>query len=290
MATAGKICGLCNLDCSGKPRIKDPSGRYFCKACYTQAIEAQHQKAATPAPTPADLDDFLNADDGEPFTYDFGDVLPAAVPAAAASDPAAPPRICPDCNAPLSPGATLCTSCGFNLNSGEQTAVREMATPMPPAPMSRIQGSPLGGTAWPTVIGCISLLVFAGDALLIVADVAGNPSRILRLGLAIVLAVYLLMGSISLLKRQSIGVDRLRRWAAIKLLAGIVCVGLPLAMVVAAPGASDAFGEALDTDGPVAPGIIIAVLVFMLVWYVTWPICLLAWFARPKITAQTARW
>lgn len=29
-----KLCVVCGADCAGKPRVKDPSGRYYCKACY----------------------------------------------------------------------------------------------------------------------------------------------------------------------------------------------------------------------------------------------------------------
>ncbi|TVQ57097.1 MAG: hypothetical protein EA377_01195, partial [Phycisphaerales bacterium] len=33
---AGKICVVCNANCAGRPRVKDPKGRYYCRACYDE--------------------------------------------------------------------------------------------------------------------------------------------------------------------------------------------------------------------------------------------------------------
>ena len=32
-----KICVICGEDCSGRPRIKDPKGHYYCKSCHEKA-------------------------------------------------------------------------------------------------------------------------------------------------------------------------------------------------------------------------------------------------------------
>jgi len=41
-----KICALCGADCSDRPRVKDPRGRYFCKGCYQRSIARQRAAAA----------------------------------------------------------------------------------------------------------------------------------------------------------------------------------------------------------------------------------------------------
>lgn len=35
-ATREKRCTICGVDCNGRPRMKDPSGRYFCRPCYDE--------------------------------------------------------------------------------------------------------------------------------------------------------------------------------------------------------------------------------------------------------------
>ncbi len=45
-----KICVICGEDCSGRPRIKDPRGHYYCKACYEQARHRLQGQQAADAP------------------------------------------------------------------------------------------------------------------------------------------------------------------------------------------------------------------------------------------------
>ena len=54
MGEPSKPCGICGQDCAGRPRIKDPKGRYFHEHCYEQARETQaaQRKAAAIDPTP----------------------------------------------------------------------------------------------------------------------------------------------------------------------------------------------------------------------------------------------
>lgn len=47
-ASVAKICVVCKQDCSKKPRIKDPQGRYTCQACADKRA-AKQQVAAVPA-------------------------------------------------------------------------------------------------------------------------------------------------------------------------------------------------------------------------------------------------
>lgn len=110
-----KVCIHCGQDCSGKPRIKDPQGRYACKAC----VEARaKQEPAKPPPLPTspapqshapllDEDDNPILDVVEPET---------GVLRESATQP------CPACGAQLQPGAVLCTSCGRSLTTGKKVS------------------------------------------------------------------------------------------------------------------------------------------------------------------------
>ena len=72
---AERICGICHEDCSERPRIKDPKGRYFCRACYDEAVAARKEREA-PAP-----------DDGALSWMDeITPAAPAPMPTAAASN------------------------------------------------------------------------------------------------------------------------------------------------------------------------------------------------------------
>ncbi len=80
----GKICVICGEDCSGRPRIKDPKGRYYCRKC--------HESAAENGRTPAG-----RTQSAEP--------VPGAV-------------ICPSCESALPAGAKVCVACGINVDTG----------------------------------------------------------------------------------------------------------------------------------------------------------------------------
>jgi hypothetical protein len=45
--STGKVCVVCKQDCSKRPRIKDPQGRYTCQAC-ADKLAAKQQVAAVP--------------------------------------------------------------------------------------------------------------------------------------------------------------------------------------------------------------------------------------------------
>jgi uncharacterized RDD family membrane protein YckC len=96
-----KPCRLCGEDCTGRPRIKDPKGRYYHKECYEQEVARRAQQAAAAPPTgPAEFDPFADLADS------------------AASAPPAGTKPCPGCAAPLEPGAVVCIACGYSLQRG----------------------------------------------------------------------------------------------------------------------------------------------------------------------------
>lgn len=67
MPAIQKICCACNADVSGKKRVKDPQGHYYCQACYDARAQQKHAAPPVPAAIAAGaalLDEEL-ADDGE---------------------------------------------------------------------------------------------------------------------------------------------------------------------------------------------------------------------------------
>ncbi len=80
----GKICVICGEDCSGRPRIKDPRGRYYCRSCHELAAQRGQTRAAASQP----------------------------------AEPAPGTVICPSCESALPPGAKVCVACGINVDTG----------------------------------------------------------------------------------------------------------------------------------------------------------------------------
>jgi len=123
-----KICRACGVDCSGRPRVKDRKGRYYCRDCYEQAkkdLAAKQARAATPPPPPpdyADSDSQIGSSSEHVFA-DSGEVK------------------CQSCGASLPEGAILCTACGFNLTTGERLAGVDEAPPV----IRPLAGAPSAG-------------------------------------------------------------------------------------------------------------------------------------------------
>ncbi|MFN0132011.1 MAG: hypothetical protein ACKVW3_05705 [Phycisphaerales bacterium] len=113
MSQPAKVCMVCGVDCSTRPRTKDTQGRYTCKACFdAAAAKAAAKPARKPSPAiaqappqsaePEPLDDLsgiIGLDDGP-------------------SAPIAAQVICPGCQSTIPHGSTLCVQCGRNLQSG----------------------------------------------------------------------------------------------------------------------------------------------------------------------------
>ncbi len=135
-----KICRVCGVDCSNKPRTKDSKGRYYCKACYEKVLRAKKAKAAqqkqeesghaasgppsaepqparAPAPAPDGRPKFEGSllDAGpEDETFELDELIPGGEP----------PKLCHDCGAEVPFDSVICTSCGFNFLTG-----RSLPTP-----------------------------------------------------------------------------------------------------------------------------------------------------------------
>lgn len=107
MATE-RICAVCKTDCSTSERVKDKKGRYFHKGCFERAKKAalaKRKRAQAGAASPQ-----------KPVRAARTARPAVASPAVARANA---PRSCPNCNAMLQPGAAMCTTCGFNLQTGE---------------------------------------------------------------------------------------------------------------------------------------------------------------------------
>ncbi len=137
-----KICTLCHQDCSDRPRIKDPKGRYYCRECYENA--KQQKRSETPAPTRAPAPPRAPAplaaplDDGD----DLGLLVNLAAEAATAPREEQPSSHCPSCNKAMPPQATMCVECGYNRSVGQHVtpAVVQGAVAAAPARGGRTGG------------------------------------------------------------------------------------------------------------------------------------------------------
>lgn len=119
-----------------------------------------------PAPEPDIEDDFNLAPlPGE----DFGTDLPApASPEEPALAPAAAHNRCPSCDAPLSPEAVICVSCGFNLKTGKQMSVEMDDEPTPKKKKRKkksVDGEQSGGSLDPATLARGTAFSLAGASL-----------------------------------------------------------------------------------------------------------------------------
>ncbi|MBL9030590.1 MAG: zinc ribbon domain-containing protein [Phycisphaerae bacterium] len=124
-APSAKVCVVCGQDCSNRPRMRDPNGRYTCRSCLDASAKKAAPKASGPkAPAPVeDLAGIIGLEDGP-------------------AQPVAAPTICPGCQSSVPHGSRLCVQCGRNLLSGGvvRTAVGE-DDPIEP---TRVKGGKCG--------------------------------------------------------------------------------------------------------------------------------------------------
>ncbi len=88
-----KTCVICGEDCSGRPRTKDPKGRYYCLPCYERAKHKLEQKQAAnsqPPPVPP-----VPADEDEDPSV-FGDLLDGVLKQPPTDTAPPPPKHTPE--------------------------------------------------------------------------------------------------------------------------------------------------------------------------------------------------
>jgi hypothetical protein len=84
-----KICVICQCNCAGKPRTKDPKGRYYCQPCYDEAQQAVNRVEKT---------------------------VSESVP-------------CQSCGVPMDAQAIICMACGYNVQTGQSVVVNQQESP-----------------------------------------------------------------------------------------------------------------------------------------------------------------
>ncbi len=105
-----KTCAKCGIDVAGKPRVKNPQGRYLCQACYDSIKDA---KTGRPRASPATADP--SAEEGI-----FGIVdLDALQPAETGPKPREL-KVCPACGKARDKDSVVCVNCGFDDRAGFQ--------------------------------------------------------------------------------------------------------------------------------------------------------------------------
>ena len=191
VATASKPCVLCGIDCAGKPRVKDPQGRYYCKACHDTA-SAEREAAGRRAPPPP-----------PPASGGFGGDDLASLAALAAGAPVAPPTAvaCPSCRRILDQGAVVCVGCGYDLRSGR--AAKTKVTKASPAG-GRPTGQGIGGRLFASVVsGPLSVgggaLAFATAYVTVVASVPDqlawrDPAMVARMSWGMLFGMTAVVG------------------------------------------------------------------------------------------------
>lgn len=116
-----KICGICGEDCAGRPRTKDPQGRYFCRSCYDEALARKQQSSASPSKHPLPNVGATVIDPGVSNDELFADAIEA--PPVETMSP------CPSCGAGMPAGAALCVSCGYSPQTGGKLSTKKMKAP-----------------------------------------------------------------------------------------------------------------------------------------------------------------
>lgn len=110
-----KLCTVCGQDVSGKPRVKDPQGRYVCAGECQQKLAAS--AGAKPAAKPAAAAPAVKA----PPMPAEDDVMGRLINAS----PMINALNCGECGAPMTSGSVVCVRCGHNTQTGKslKTAV-----------------------------------------------------------------------------------------------------------------------------------------------------------------------
>lgn len=122
-----KICVICGEDCAGRPRTKDPKGRYYCTPCYQRLRESRAAARRAPKPDPVATQDAADeviplepvGPDGAPLGDDL--VIPLEEIEQPTPQPVATPDAtvpCPSCGVMLASGVKVCVDCGINVESG----------------------------------------------------------------------------------------------------------------------------------------------------------------------------
>lgn len=291
--TAQKICGICGLDCAGRPRIKDKTGKYYCKACYDQALT---KKRGVTAPQIAPSSSSPPAQDDDEFSM-LNALLAEQQSHAVALDAA---RQCANCRASLASDAVVCVNCGFNVQSGRPLQVQTDAA----APPLITESKPriiAGKTTWPLIIGIICMVLGAPGALMygfgLIATLmserltwADHQKELLitlgTCGFGLSFSAWLFIAGLGVMQRTQSGMRLLRRWAVFTIRLVVIFGGLllwGLSVMMNDPSLQQGRDPALlgATFGTIAVGAIITLI---------WPVFVLIWSSLGSVRAEVENW
>jgi hypothetical protein len=268
---AGKTCVVCGQDCSGKPRVKDPAGHYFCKPCYDQALQRK-QAAAVAAP----------AAEEDPFALHLEEIV-SEIPEAPSM------HACPKCGAAMAEGAQLCVHCGFNARTGARTrTIAVKSRPTTP-----------GGSAWPIVVGVVSIVLGGGGAILygfqllgfVMAATGATSAKAVLISvgaatLPFLLSLWLLIAGIGVARRRAESVSLLKRWAIVKIIVYGTCLSFLAVAMLAGAGP----GELTDKMGGIDQAAAGMLMLALMAWFLAWPVFVLAWTARRAVKDDIDAW
>ena len=281
MNTQEKTCQICGQDCAGRPRIKDPAGNYYHQECYDEFRLSR-----------------LKDPDGEEAAP-AGETKPSSVLAAAigeaAPQVAAPPvqtvegNRCPRCGKPMPPGGDACGHCGHG--AAKQAAVQ--STALEPY----VDPGAGEGAVWPTVIGVLSILIGAGGVAHQGANLALGVSQ-RQVGPWIVgpclfglLALWLIVAAVGVMRRRYSGPIQMKRWAVYKIVLALSCYGLSTIVLLSAKDLGETFGaDAQGLTDETARTAMIATFLALLVLELIWPVFIMIWFRREVIWNQASKW
>lgn len=277
---------------SGRPRVKDPAGRYACRTCY---------------------DDATAREDASDETHD-GQAIDL---------------ICGHCRAPIDTLNEPCPYCGQSQAAAPSapqathvpipTAVPEPSTfaleplavePARPAIAAGIPAAGVAGMAtqvqpvepgrethWPLIMGVVTIIVCIVAILFHVMNVlalAVSPGQF-GLGGGLVWGVMGLgisswgvVAAVGLVRRRPEAMSSLRAWAITKIVIALVCNGgSALALGVVASAGS---GASIPNTGGVPIAVMVVLVILIGVAATIWPIVLLITFARRSVRDEVATW
>src|SRR5437763_236971 len=114
--TVAKLCTVCGIDCSGKPRIKDQQGRYICKECFDKAKQTrQTQKNPAPVAAAVAAESAAATEGDNSFLLTLGTKESTGLKGT---------KPCPECGRAVPTDAVLCIGCGYNLATGKRVQVK----------------------------------------------------------------------------------------------------------------------------------------------------------------------
>jgi hypothetical protein len=179
-----KLCTVCGIDCSGKPRIKDQQGRYICKECFDKAKQTRQTQKN---PAPAAAGDAGGAGSDAPAEGDNSFLLGIGK----ASSGLQGTKPCPECGRAMGTDAVVCIGCGYNATTGKRHVVKVVKTKQKAEKVSSGGGGAVSGFFQNgPLLGFIIFLIHAGSAAALLVEPSMGLAMLLVSAL-VALAVWI---------------------------------------------------------------------------------------------------